>query len=255
MGVAKDFCASSIIYIAKTVYSARSIKASLNQVDQELANYKASHKKERCHFGTHLSLDLLGYESTRTYPSGHWSKGADSSFFTKFVEYLVESNFEQNDGLKKDKMLEYILTACRAAGALLRTLFKGSFWLSKHEAEKVIERGYEFARMYILLVRCSLDRQLCLFKIKPKLHMFCHLIHMALVQYRVDASSVVNMLAHSTFQCETFVGHVARMSRRVSAKAHGAKILHRYLVAMEMALASPHAVVAKQHVCKRPFLK
>ena len=66
--------------------------------------------------------------------------------------------------------------------------------------------------------------------------MLCHIVRKMWVRYQIDPNSVTNPLAFSTFQGEDFVGRVARISRRVSAKLHGVKIMHRYLVGIEIAL-------------------
>ena len=142
------------------------------------------------------------------------------------------------DWARSDFLITTSLRALKAIAVLFHTLHNASFWLSPEEAQRVIQSGQAFCRFYSNLSLASLGRKLCLFKIKPKMHMLCHLIHGCMQQYFADERGVINFLAFSTFQSEDFVGHISRISRRVSAKTHGVKIYHRYLVRIKQALAS-----------------
>ena len=56
-------------------------------------------------------------------------------------------------------------------------------------------------------------------------------------QYEACNSAVCNPVASATFMQEDFVGHIGRLSRRVSPRKQGEKLLHRYLAALQKALA------------------
>ena len=45
--------------------------------------------KTRTHCGS-LTEDLLGYNGTRDYPEGKWSKNMDAATFMKFLVYLLQ---------------------------------------------------------------------------------------------------------------------------------------------------------------------
>lgn len=235
-GVGKDFVASSIVYMIKTAFKRNSIAASLEVFNSELATYFSEHKKDRCHFGKKLKLDLLGYVSSKDFPTGHWSKGADTTKLGKVLESISRKVLANHDDLRDDWILNNISLAAVTIGNFFRMLFKASFKLKPEEAQTAILDGCRFCRLYVLLARTCLSRKLCLFKLKPKFHMLCHILKTMSDQFLVNPNTVVNPLAHSTFQCEDFVGKVARISRRVSPKTHGDKILNRYFVGMQMAL-------------------
>lgn len=235
MGVGKDFAASSMMYFVLKVFHG-ALPAALASLNAELQAYKAANKGERVHFRKNLNKDVLGYKSSKSFPSGHWSKGADTTFFVKFVEALCQKARDEIPGVSGDIMVTTMLRACRAIGNVFHVLFQASFWLTRAEAEQVIESGHQFCMAYTHLVRLSLARHLCLFKVKPKLHMLCHIFRTALQEYRADPDTVQNCLAYSTFQSEDFVGRISRLSRRVSSKVHGPKIYNRYVVALREAL-------------------
>lgn len=238
IGVGKDLSASAMIFLVTQVFATK-VPAGLLALNAALAVYKSENKSEKMHCGKKLSKDLLGYVGKKSYPMGHWSKGADTTFFCKFAEHTLEKAMAMDKfaWTRSDFLMTTALRALKAIGVLFHTLHSASFWLSPEEAERVIESGHAFCRFYSSLSLASLSRNLCLYKIKPKMHMLCHLIHRCIQQYRADEGSVINFLAFSTFQSEDFVGQVSRISRRVSAKTHGVKIYHRYLVRVKRALA------------------
>ena len=84
------------------------------------------------------------------------------------------------------------------------------------------------------LAEASNRKKLCLWAMKPKLHTLAHIVCTAFQHFTVATDHVINPLAESTFMCEDFVGRVSRLSRRVSAKQHGKKILYRYMVAARL---------------------
>lgn len=235
LGFGKEFCASSLIYIMKTVFKMRKLESSLEPLNNCLQRYKVLHKKERAHFGKKISLELLGYKSGRVYPSGHWSKGADTAFVAKFIDWLMVDIFsgDRGDEWRSDLILGAIQAYCAAVGVFFRTLFASSYFLESADAREAILNGLDCARKFVLLAQLCVGKKLCLFKVTPKLHMFCHLILAMLNQYRIDQNAVINPLSSATFQCEDFVGKVARLSRRVSPKIHGTKVILRYLAAIE----------------------
>lgn len=66
--------------------------------------------------------------------------------------------------------------------------------------------------------------------------MLCHLVLRMVQQYRQDTSAVVNCISESTFMAEDFIGKIARLSRRVSPRLQGTKLIYRYLIAIERAM-------------------
>ena len=72
------------------------------------------------------------------------------------------------------------------------------------------------------------DQKLCLFKNRPKIHYLNH-IFLRVYEEWTAAGTAVNPIAEATFMSEDFVGHAARLSRRVDPRAIGLKLLQRYL--------------------------
>ena len=238
LGVGKDFAASCVMYLLKTTFKKRSLGSSLDEFNIEMRAYMDTHSKDRCHFGRKLTLDLLGYTSSKDFPKGKWSKGGDTPKMCNMIQFVLEKALGSDDG-KDDWIIQTMMEACNAMGQFMRILFKSPYFLKEEMGEKdastAILAGSRFCRLYVDLARATLNRKLCLFKVKPKSHMLCHIVRKMFNEYQVDPHGVVNPVAFSTFQCEDFVGRVSRISRRVSARTHGPKIMNRYLVNLEMA--------------------
>lgn len=191
-GVGKDFGASALIYIMKAVFKRRNIHASLEAVNSELKTWKQG-SKEHLHFGK-LTLDLLGYSSSRSYPVGHWSKNMDTAPVIKFVEYLCLMGLVGNP---KDEFLETISDACGAIAQFMHILFSSSFYLTESQGWQLIQSGQAFLNDYMKLAVLSFRKGLCLWKLKPKLHMLTHIVHTALQQFKKGTCHVINPLAEA----------------------------------------------------------
>ena len=236
-GVYKDFSASSLIYFLKSLLKQRSIDASLNLLNAELGVFLQTHKTERIHFRK-LTLDLLGYTSSKDYPSGHWSKNMDSATMMKFCLFILNKP-ENADMVHTDPLLQEIQKACEHSNTFMRRLFTCGMWLTFEEADDAICSGHGFLIAYSKLAKETYKLGRCLYALKPKLHMLNHIVYSLWAQRRgssQDRSAIRNPIAESTFMCEDFVGQIARLSRKVSPKLVGEKTIFRYLVASLTAL-------------------
>lgn len=226
-GVLKDFSASALIYICKSVCKQRNIQLSMAKINEQLQEFLQDNKGERLNF-KRFTLDLLGYVSSRSFPFGHWNKNMDTATVCKFVQYLCEKNPAK---VGEDSILESILDVCSAVGHFMHIVFSAAFFLTESEGWQMIQSGHAFLQSYVRLARKSHAARMCIFSLKPKLHYFAHIIFTALQQFQSDSGSVISPIAESTFMAEDFVGEISRLSRRVSEKQQGRKVLYRYMVA------------------------
>lgn len=230
-GVGKDFSASSCIYFLWSIFKARNIDSSLETANAELRSYLNA-TKDRISFSK-LTFELLGYESSKSFPVGHWSKNLDTATMMKFVEKVAKDHLPIYAG---DEILKLIAEASEAIGTFIRILLSSEYFLTPQQAGEAIKCGHFFLLRYMSLTKACMRNKLCLFSVKPKLHMLAHLVLRMLLQYRIDKAAVINCISESTFMAEDFIGKVARLSRRVSPRLQGLKLLYRYLIAIERAM-------------------
>ena len=160
----------------------------------------------------------------------------DTGNVTKFIEFLVLEHLVDHEHSQHGPMLVLIRDACISIGVLLRTLFSEGFFLTEEGAHKSIAAGYAFLQSYGKLAKTAMMSGWALYKLKPKAHSMAHLVLEMLVQFRRNKRCVCNPVASSTFMCEDFIGRVARISRRVSPRVQGQKVINRYLTALKAAL-------------------
>ncbi|CAK9049554.1 unnamed protein product [Durusdinium trenchii] len=234
-GLGKDYCGSSIVFLLRTVLKKRSKEESMKFLNEELSCFQRIHGGEPTHFGK-LSWDLLDYDGPRHFPCGKWSKGMDTGKVCKFLGFLISEYLPDHEHGPHGPMLILMRDATSSIGGFLRTVFGAGFFLSEQEAQKAIADGYKFLLCYMQLAKSALSANMTLYKLKPKAHSMAHLILEMLVQFRLHKGSVCNPVGFSTFMCEDFIGRVARLSRRVSPRVQGRKVIYRYLTALKCAL-------------------
>ena len=167
-GVGKDFVASSLIYLIKTAFKKNNMAVSMDAFNARLQAHFLQHKSDRCHFGKTMTFDLLGYSSSKDYPTGHWSKGADTASLCKVVECITGEVLVASADLCDDWILKTILAAATAIGNFFRVVFRSPYKLKPDDAQSAILDVYRFCRLYVLLAHRCLTQKLCLFKVKPK---------------------------------------------------------------------------------------
>ena len=231
-GVGKDFAASALIYAMKQCFGLGSIRKNLAALNDELRNFLRRNKLH-LHCG-YLTEDLLGYSGTRDFPEGHWSKNMDTAILMKFVVDLLQ-NPDFHTKVASDEILVEILQTGIAMGNAVRIFFKGDYFMPSEDCQAVIRNGHAFLCGYAALVSMCHAANLCLFKLRPKIHYLNH-IFLRVLQEWETAGIAVNPCAEATFMSEDFVGKTARISRRVDCKAIALKTLQRYIMWMQTAL-------------------
>ena len=231
-GVGKDFVSSALMYAIKALFGLGSVSKDMEELNARL-NFWMKTEKKRLHCG-HLTEDLLGYSSTREFPEGKWSKNMDSSTLMGFIVYLLQRP-EFNSKVEQDSILKQILSSANAMGRVVRTALGAEFFMSSEDCEIVAESGHEFLLGYADLVAQCHARELCLFKLRPKVHYLNH-IFLRVYEEWLSSGTATNPLAEATFMSEDFVGRTARLSRKISTRAVATKTLQRYLLFMKTCL-------------------
>ena len=231
-GVGQDFTASALVYCMKALFGRGSVAKDLNALNEMLKNWM-KRTKNKLHCG-HLTQDLLGYNSTREYPEGNWSKNMDTAVVTKFIIYLLQRpDFQET--IRQDDIMKEILASAVAMGQVIKICFEAEFFMSSEHCMEVIDCGHNFLCGYGKLVNMCYSQGLCLFKLRPKVHYLNHIFLKILEEWRAGGTAT-NPIGEATFMSEDFVGRTARLSRRVNARTVAVKTLQRYALFMKTAL-------------------
>ena len=232
-GVGKDFSASAIIYMMKALYGLGGVERDLRAINAALKSWMAQeHTRLHCGF---LTQDLLGYNGTREYPEGKWSKNMDTAVVMKFIVYLLQIP-EFQAKVRDDEVLQAILTTALAMAEAVKTCFQAEYFMSTEHCQIIIDSGHKFLCGYAGLVSKCFTRKPCLFKLRPKIHYLNHIFLRVFEEWSATGTAV-NPCAESTFMSEDFVGKTSRISRRVSTRAVATKTLQRYMLFLTTSLS------------------
>ena len=231
-GVGQDFTASALVYSIKVLFGLGGVDRDLNALNAVLKTWLHT-SKSKLHCGR-FTKDLLGYNGTREYPEGKWSKNMDTAVITKFLLHLLELPSSQA-AVRRDDILQEILAAAKAMGRVISTCLRAEYFMSSEHSEAVFQSGHAVLMRYSALVQKCYDRSLCLFKLRPKIHYLNH-VFLRVYQEWLRDGFAVNPLAEATFMSEDFVGKTARVSRRVSPRAVALKTLQRYIFFLKTSL-------------------
>lgn len=231
-GVGLDFTSSAFIYAMKVLFGQPSVAKNLDCLNEALKNWMRA-TREKLHCG-HLTEDLLGYNGTREYPEGKWSKNMDTAVFMKFLTFLLDRR-DFGAKVEADEILTEISATAKAMNVAIKTCLEAEYFMSKSHTEIVMESGHRFLTGYAMLVSMCHRKSLCLFKLRPKLRYLNHMFHRVFEEWQTRGFAV-NPLSEATFASEDFVGRTARVSRRVNTRAVAVKTLQRYIFFMHTAL-------------------
>ena len=87
-GVAKNFLGSALIEVITHFFNDNSWEAKFNHLAQEYVSFCKSMKLAP--YITEMSRDTFSFDSERSFPIGHWSKGAVSSNMMLFLADLLQ---------------------------------------------------------------------------------------------------------------------------------------------------------------------
>ena len=231
LGIGRDFAASSLVVALNLIYQG-AIPDRLASMNRHLKQYLKESRKQ-VHFKL-LTRDLLGYNSERSFPAGHWNKAFDTPVLIEFVGWLVRQDIAI---FRSERRLRIIASACDAMSRFMRSLLRAGLWMQKQQAAECGEDGLHFLLCYNKLAIISFNAGQCRYNMVPKLHCFHHLC-LDLLHKSVYLTFLLNPLSQCTFQDEDFVGRVSRLSRRVSPRLQCLRTIQRYLVATRYELPS-----------------
>ena len=125
---------------------------------------------------------------------------------------------------------KYLAKGSASVETAMRILYSQGAFMPKSSAKQASEAGYCFLLCYSQLVHWSIQAKKLLFNLVPKLHYFHHVVEdLRVASEDPNVSLVYNPVANCTSQCEDFIGHVAKLSRRVTPRSPHSRVLRRYL--------------------------
>ena len=130
-GVGQDFAASCLVYMLPVCFAGpagdNSVEAQLEILTQAIHAWRKK-SKAPLHLSS-FNRDKLSYhDNTKNYPTGTWSKCADTSTIVKFVQHVCTLHPDKCR-LEGDPMMLYIQRACDAIGSFMMGLYSSDLWI------------------------------------------------------------------------------------------------------------------------------
>ena len=224
LGIAQDIIGSAIKILCKKrgVFSGQTIALRLNQLFLEIKEWARLRGKQ-------IALKRLR-KRTLSWGKGcpvFKSKAADSAIFLQYLSHKLQSNPPP-----LEEPYAGLIGAVWCADALASCVMHAGTFLTIEEKRQVTILGATFLTTYASLAYEAVSRQEYLFKMRPKLHYFQHMIESARPSRRSPGWD----------HCFVFEDHIKqciRMLRKVSHRTAERQLLRR------------NALAVKQHKLKR----
>ena len=227
LGAYKEFAASSLVLLLPYFDGANNDERILS-MNAHLHVYLK--ETRQCLHCQKLTLENIGAKTKSVFATGTWNKGEDSVVLMSFLPWVMDI---MDTVSTMEKPWRYIDVGSRAVGQCMRILYSAEAFMPKKVAQLAADSGFTFLQAYSKLVEWSMQQNLLLYNLIPKLHFFHHcLVDLMNAAAQENLSFVLNPIVNSTPQCEDLVGQIARLSRRVSARIPHSRVLRRYQVAL-----------------------
>ena len=127
-GFGQDFAAAALVYMLPIVFVSNqgaSVEHHLETLNQKFKAYRKLYRVQ-----TNLasfSRNFLSYtDNTKVFPTGTWSKAADTSKIIDFIRFETDMALED---LPFDNMIYHINLASKALGVCMRRLYDSDLWI------------------------------------------------------------------------------------------------------------------------------
>lgn len=190
-----------------------------------------------------FTRDKFHFPDNDSYPMGGW-KASDTTLLLRWLLRFLEHGPNPThvvprtgDGpitVPRDPEHRFFVRAMHDAGSAalraLSVLHCGKLWHSRELGLEFVDSVQLFAAAYSALAKRSYDLKLCRFPMQPVVHAWQHYGLRTSEVLARGARRVLSPYAHMNDRNEDFLGHVSRISRRVSGRTTSLRTLQRYLI-------------------------
>lgn len=237
VGVGRDLVGSTVITLALLEYFDFEPNDPKNLPERLLrchSSFKlwclATGKSPALHY---FSQALFNCSNQRQFP---WVnvKGSDCMLMTSWLVFVVKTTM-QNNLVKLDhsQFFQVLLETLESVEVFFKLLYSHGLWLPPVCAQRALHHVTVMLRGYKWLSQEARRLNIVAYSLKPKLHAMRHIAGDIEKQLSRSSSQILNPLAFSCEANEDMVGHVARLSRRVSARTVNHRVFDRVCIRMK----------------------
>ena len=191
-----------------------------------------------------FSKALLNYKNARSFA---WCnvKGSDNTLITSWLLFFIKLS-SQNDS-RHARLEQVLIETLTCALTVFEILHSHPLWLHRVCAQRVQHHLTTVLRGFKVLAKMAKDLSVPAFGLKPKLHACDHISRDIKRQLQSKAPKVLNPLVFSCEANESVVGHVSRISRRVSSRTVSGRVLDRICIKTKLLAKKFKAKLRHRH--------
>ena len=223
LGIGRSFASSVIVLmIWEELFPAANIDQKFKLVTESYLSF-CKMSKQQPHV-TKITPSFVGYRD-KAGINGTWNKGALTTVLMLWLENCLSSA-----ELGESSVLHKALLATRHINSFFRCLYNADAFLDGPQCAYVSCAGRAFLRLCLQLAETSYVAGRPLFPLLPKLHSLDHFV------VKLHWDGVNHALSENPLQTacqldEDAIGHLSRLSRRVSVRLVVRRTFERYLAA------------------------
>ena len=239
-GVARDLCASCIVALGHMGYfddpndAGQSIAVD-NRLERAYGMFRlwtlAEGKTTQI---KHFLKSNFHYQNLSKFP---WvnCKGADCVLLLMFISMFLK-NCLSHIRLAEDELpLRAMEQSVNGALDFVGICHSHHLFLPRACAATVYQSGMMCLRGFKWCALHFSRKVICVFALRPKAHSLHHILYS--IKKVLDQPHAKYVLSPSVFLCENnedWIGRISRLSRRVSARTVGMRVVQRYLIHMHI---------------------
>ncbi|CAL1128522.1 unnamed protein product [Cladocopium goreaui] len=174
-GYGKDDLASIIVFLSCRclLFGGRKIEDQLDNAFQSFNNWCIVNKKTTSI--TSFDYQTLKITSLQEYPRG-LGKGFDTALLGAWMGHFLGSLADDGVPDNYKELFRVMRWGLDATNGFFRTIYCGKLWLSRSEAIRAVEHGWNMLEAYGGCARLSSSLGWRLWYVRPKLHMMSHVV-------------------------------------------------------------------------------
>ena len=178
-----------------------------------------------------FSRSLLNYTNERCFP---WFnvKGSDNTLLTSWLLFFVKLSV-QSFGHRHLDFERAIIETFESTTVIFDVLHSHPLWMSRACGIRVQHHLAVMVRGYKVLAQEARKLNLVAYGFKPKMHSLDHIGKDLKRQVQSGAPKVFNPMVFGCEANESVVGHLSRLSRRVSSRTVSHRVIDRICIKMK----------------------
>ena len=231
LGIGRDLVGSLIVCLCRFGFwdsagDSQNIHDRLSRAHGSFALY--CHTTQRSAALRSFSVHFMNYKTSAAYA---WAncKASDTVLLLQWLSWFLAISLRHPPPAAHGLMgfLQTAHATVKTAISMTSLPYKHGVWLRRACAAALYVQIMAVLRGYAHLAEECLNLQVTGFAYKPKYHALHHIAHNIRMALQTASPRVLSPVVFSCDSCEDLVGRASRLSRRVSVRSSGRRVMER----------------------------